>query len=155
MRAMAADDLDLPWYTARTKCKLTPGARGIKAVDIHGKIWGMVVYDCFTRNGAQVHVALDSPWAARCLLRMAFTYPFVECGFQVLMGLVPALHRKSLVLAKALGFRETHRVCDGWAPGVDLVLLEMRRDECRYLSTMPTHAARRDQLRRLRLVGGR
>jgi RimJ/RimL family protein N-acetyltransferase len=80
-----------------------------------------------------MHVALASVAGSRAILRPAFEYPFADCGKSVILGCVPASNARSVHLAERLGFRVTHRTRDGWAPGVDLVGLEMRREECRWL----------------------
>lgn len=152
MKALACEDQDLGWFTERTGHQLAPGARGIKAVDGARRIRGVVVYDSFTLNQARMHVALDTPAAVRCLLGLAFRYPMEECGYGVVTGLV-VRGTRSHRLALALGFRETGSVRDGWSVGSDLVYLEQRREECRYLSAPPVSEGARKMVG-LRLVGG-
>jgi len=121
------------WIEGRTGCVLTRRARAIQALDASGRIRGVIAYDCWTESGVQAHMAVDSPVVWRSLLRPAFSYPFVEAGREVLLGIIPADNAKSCGMAKRLGFREAYRVVDGWSTGVDLVLFQMRRHECRWL----------------------
>lgn len=133
MRVNAAELGDLGWIVSATSCVLTPGARGIKAVDAGGAIRGMVAYDWWTRNAVYAHMAVDTPIAWRSLLPAVFRYPFIECDRELMLALIPAHNAKSWGLAGHLGFRIVHTVRDGWAKGDDLHLLELRREDCRFL----------------------
>lgn len=93
----------------------------------------MVAYDCWTESTVQAHMAVTTPIAWRSLRGPAFDYPFQQCGKLKVLGVIPAHNRKSLRMAESLGFREAYRIEDGWAEGDDLVLVEMRRDECRWI----------------------
>jgi len=121
------------WIEARTGCVLTRNARAIQALDVSGRIRGVIAYDMWTESAVQAHMAVDSPVVWRSLLRPAFSYPFVEAGRALLLGIIPADNAKSCAMAKRLGFREAYRVVDGWSVGVDLIVHEMRRRECRWL----------------------
>jgi len=88
-----------------------------------------------------MHVSLETPAAFRPLLRVAFAYPFENLGLRVLTGNTPANCVRALQLSKHLGFTETHRTSDGWAPGVDMVHTELRREDCRWIRRFERHAA--------------
>lgn len=133
MRVLAAASWELSWLERRAGCVLTRNARGVKAVDAYGAIRAMVAFDSWTNASAQAHMAAETPIAWRSLLRPAFSYPFIEADKRVLIAVIPAGNERSLRLAKRFGFRETHRVPDGWDTGEDLVLLEMRREDCRHI----------------------
>ncbi len=133
LRVLAASPADLAWIVDRTECGATAGARGIKAVDEAGTIRGMVMYDGWTKNAVHAHMAVDSPIVWRALLLPAFAYPFEEQGREIILGTIPSHNKKSVAMVKAFGFRESHRIKDGWARGDDLLMFEMRRNECRFL----------------------
>jgi hypothetical protein len=95
----------------------------------------MVGYDCWTPNSAQISVALDAPIVARAILRPAFEYPFIQQGRSVLWAVVSSKNVEALKLNKHLGFRPTYSIVDGHSAGIDLVLMEMRRDECRWIGS--------------------
>lgn len=141
MRVLATTSADLMWIRQRTGCGLTPAAKGIKAVDASGRIRGLVAYDGWTPNSMQAHMAVDSPIVWRSLLVPSFSYPFEECGKGLLLGIIAADNPRSLAMVVALGFRETYRVRDGWSAGVDTVLFEMRREECRWVAQQKREAA--------------
>lgn len=93
----------------------------------------MVGFDGWTENACQAHMAVDTPVAWRSLLPAAFEYPFRECNRGLILAAIPSHNTKSWGLALHFGFRVAHVVRDGWAVGDDLVLLEMRREDCRFL----------------------
>ena len=133
MIIQAAPKEHFGWICERAGVQLTPRARAIEAVDASGRVRGMVAYDNFTENACEAHMAVASPIIWRSLLKPVFSYPFRELGLGLLLGIVPAHNPKSLAMVKALGFRETYRIRDGYAEGDDLVIHEMRPDECRWL----------------------
>lgn len=114
---------------------LSPEARGLVAVDKAGAVRGGVLYDGWMANSVQCHMAVSTPIAWRHLLPVAFRYPFVDGGRGVLIGVVRAGNVASGKMCRHLGFREAHRVRDGAEAGEDLIIFEMRREECRYLGS--------------------
>jgi L-amino acid N-acyltransferase YncA len=137
----------LAWLEQRVGVALSPSARGIAVVSASGDIRGMAAYDGWTDSSVQAHVAVESPAAWRALVRPAFEYPFLQAGRLVLLGLIRGGNAASLRVAQHLGFRLVHRVRDGAAPGEDLVLVEMRREECRWLESGPRARSRRNERR--------
>lgn len=122
------------WLVERTGLNLSIGFRAIEAIDKDYVICGMVGYDDWTPNSVQMHMALKYPAAARHLVRPAFKYPFEQAGRAVVIGVTPGDNEAALKLNRHLGFRQICRVKDGWKPGIDMVIQEMRRDECRFLN---------------------
>lgn len=112
---------------------ISPDARGLVAVSKRGTVCGGVLYDGWTENSVQVHMATSTPIAWRHLLPAAFQYPFEECGRGVLLGLVRGHNVASVKMCGHLGFREAYRVRDGVALGEDIIIFELRREECRFL----------------------
>lgn len=133
MRVTAAAPEDFAWLVERTSCAVSSGMRAIKAVDDAGRIRGMVGYDLWTENAVTAHMAVDTPIAWRSLIPACFEYPFVECDKGLILAVIPADNEKSWGMAGHLGFKLVHTVRDGWARGVDLLMLELRRTDCRYL----------------------
>lgn len=121
------------WLVERTGCAPTDDFRAIEAVDSTGRIRGMVGFDLWTKNSCQAHMATDTPMAWRHLARAAAEYVFGRAGMGMVLGMVSGRNEMSLRTAKRLGFREAHVIREGCASGVDLVLLELRREDCRWL----------------------
>jgi len=122
------------WLIARTGLNISRGFRAIEGVDETGRICGMVGYDDWTPNSVQMHTAILFPSVIRSLLRPAFMYPFVEAGRKVIVGITPGDNAAALKLNRHLGLREVYRVKDGWKDGIDVVIQEMRRHECRWIN---------------------
>ena len=70
----------------------------------------------------------------RGFLQMAAKAIFVHGGRHVIIGLTPANNGKALEFNRRIGWKEVYRVRDGYAFGIDYVIHEMRREECRWLS---------------------
>ncbi len=133
MRVCAAPDESFSWLADRTGVVLTKEARGLVAVDASGRIRGMLAFDCWTPNSCWAHMAVDAPIAWRRLVLPGFEYVFRQAGRGLLLGAIASANEKSLQMAKALGFSESHRIRDGYSEGVDLVVVEMRREACPWL----------------------
>ena len=129
MIVRAAHPSHFGWLLSRIGLALSMGMRAIEAVSETGEILGMVGYDSWMPNSVAMHFALESPLAGRALCGPAFSYAFEEAGKGVVLGFIPAYRQRAVSIAKRLGFREVVRFRDGWEAGVDLVSLEMRREE--------------------------
>lgn len=134
MRAEPAPQNNLGWLVSRANCHLTSDFRAIQVVDSRNAVRGMIGYCNWRPNSAQVHFALESPIAARCLIGPAFEFPFLQARVGVLHSQIPANNAKSVRIAKSFGFSESGRILDGWAPGIDLICFEMRKENCRWIA---------------------
>jgi hypothetical protein len=132
----------LPWLWNRVGCLYTEGFRAIMAVEGEApKIHGMVGYDLWTENSVVMHIALENPACFRSLIVPAFEYPFIQGGKGVALATVRGDNEKSKRLCEHVGFRFAHRIKDGTAPGVDALLYEMRKEECRWIGMKLRKAA--------------
>jgi len=131
MKALPATTAELAWLAARTGAKFTPEARGIKAVGDGGDIRGMVAFDGWTPNSCYLHMAVDSAIAWRELVPAAAHYVFQQVGLGLMLGLTRGSNARALRFIRAIGFREVHRIRDGFAPGEDLVVSELRKEDAR------------------------
>lgn len=123
------------WLCSRLDFSPTILFHAIEVVDASGRILAMVGYDGWTRNSVQVLMAIDSPAAARALIRPAFEYPFLQEGRGVLHAFVSSRNTESLRITRKLGFRELCRMKDAHSVGIDVVALELRREDCRWISS--------------------
>ena len=113
---------------------LSPNARGLAAFNEKtGETVGMVAYDNWTDNSAQIHIALDTPIAWRSMARHVFRYPFEEANRGLLIATVASSNLRSLRLTSSVGFKQAYRIKDAVAVGVDYVIFEMRREDCRWV----------------------
>lgn len=108
--------------------------RLIAHADANEQVDAVVAFNGFTHRIASIHVVGDGgKWIDRQMLRVVFDYAFNHCKLVALYGQVASNNERAMRLDLHLGFREVTRLRDAVADGVDLVILEMRRDECRWL----------------------
>lgn len=128
----------LPWLAQRARIDVTPWLRALEIRTEDGRILGMVGFDGWSGNSCCMHVALEPGYegmrAGVMLVRPAFEFVFVHCDLGVAVGTVKSTNEKALKLNRHLGFREVFRGKDWFEPGVDQVWMEMRREDCRWLT---------------------
>jgi len=129
---MLAHPDDMHWLAKRAGLSLHAGLQGLKVVK-NDRIVGMVGFDGQTRTSVAIHVAVDDPFVLRTLIRPAFGYAFYELGKVIAIAQVLSTNARSLKLVKGLGFREVCRGKDWVDHGVDMVIHEMKRGDCRWL----------------------
>lgn len=120
---------ELAWLEQKLHLTLTRNAKGFAAWD-RGTVVGVVAYDLWTANSCHAHMCVLKPIAWRRLVPLVFTAPFETRG--VLIGVIAQSNIRSRTLAVHFGFKETHRIRDGALAGDDLVVYEMRKEDCRY-----------------------
>lgn len=92
-----------------------------------------VGYNAFVGRSCCMHTVIQNPeLLTRRIVRDSFTYPFTVCGCNVVLGLVDSMNEAALTFDKKLGFEEVARVPNG-GPDADLVVLQMTRENCRWL----------------------
>lgn len=106
----------------------------ISRVDAHGELLGGVLLTGYNRNGSiALHMAGFAPnWADRKLISAVFSYCFDNLNLKKVFALVPSDNAKALEIDRRLGFKDEVVVPDVFADA-DLVVMSMRRDECRWL----------------------
>ncbi len=126
---------DWGWVSSKLQCHLVEDSGGFLAVDRHGDYCAAIVFDSFTATSACCHILIENPLVIRRgFLQMAAKAIFVHGGRHVIIGLTPANNDKALEFNRRIGWKEVYRVRDGYAFGIDCVIHEMRREECRWLS---------------------
>lgn len=129
----AAPWMHFPWIIERAGVVATAGFKAIEAIGNDGRIHGMIGYDAWTENSVVMSIALDNPAAFRALVRPAFEYPFIQCNKGVALCTVRGTNEKSIKLTEHVGFRLAYRVRDGIRAGEDMLIYEMRREDCRWI----------------------
>jgi RimJ/RimL family protein N-acetyltransferase len=97
-----------------------------------GTLVAVAGYDDFTETSCQVHIAGEGNWLDREMLRAMFRYPFAILNLRVVIGLVPSGNTAAIRLNKHLGF-ETEAIIKDAHPDGDLVVMSMRKENCRWL----------------------
>lgn len=105
----------------------------------HGELLGGVIFTDYTGSSINLHVAGFKPnWINNDMLWATFHYPFVQLNCKVILGRVSAANSKALEFDLKLGFSEVARIDDVFPDG-SLILLAMRREDCRWLKLRPRH----------------
>lgn len=121
------------WPTVATVLGLRPtlDTRGIMARNNKtGEIDAVVVFQNFTHSSAQVHQMIENPMVLRHgFFTEVVEYIYNTAGLKVMIGLVPSDNERALRFNEKLGFSETHRIKDGFNEGVDMVVMEARRED--------------------------
>ncbi len=109
----------------RTGAVLTRNATGIEVVR-GSKVRGIAAFDGWTTASCQAHVCAV-PWATLPLVKEGMKYIFLQLGLATMYGAIRGDNKRALAFAGHAGFEDEHRLKDAYGPGVDLVLVRMRR----------------------------
>lgn len=104
---------------------------------------GGVVFTGYLYGSLCMHMAgSGGPWATADFLWMVYDYAFVQLGVRKVIGLVAADNALALKIDLKMGFQYETRITDMTADGQDLLVLSMRRENCRWLRLVPKHYRR-------------
>lgn len=124
------DKLVGPWVCSRAGGTYTEGAT--LGLEKDGALIAGVIVDGWNGASARMHVAGEGNWLNREFLFACFDYVFRQLDLNVVIGTVASDNAKALRFDKHLGFREVTRIPKGHPKG-DLVILTMRKEDCRFL----------------------
>jgi hypothetical protein len=97
---------------------------------------GVVAFNGFWGHVCTMHTAGEGNWVTRQLIWRSFDYPFRQLNLQAVLAPVAASNARALKFDQRLGFREVHRIIDGWDKGDDLVILQLLRADCHWLNKL-------------------
>lgn len=100
---------------------------------LNGKVVALVAYNSFCGLTCQMHQVIRPHGITPRFLWAAFDYPFMQAGCVEVIGIVKASNAAALRMDRHLGFHEIYRVQDGWKRGEDMVVLTMKKSECKWL----------------------
>lgn len=89
----------------------------------------------FLGKVCQIHIAFAPDWhfSPREMLRVVFNYAFVTRGCELLIGIVNSKNEQAMRFDAHLGFKELHRIPGMHDDGGDIVILGLRKSDCKYL----------------------
>jgi RimJ/RimL family protein N-acetyltransferase len=131
----AATEPDLAAYRHATGYVPTQDFNGIVEYG-RGKIHAFAGFDHWREGSVHMHVWLPGR-ASKTFVREVFKYVFETANKAVAFVEISAANHAASWLAGRLGFSIEARVPHAAAPGVDLIIMSMRRDECRWLGAPP------------------
>jgi RimJ/RimL family protein N-acetyltransferase len=103
------------------------------------ELLGVVAFNGFWGHVCSIHTAGAGNWMSRSLIWRTFDYPFRQLDMRALMAPVAASNTRSVNFIKRMGFKEIHRVPNGWDEGDDLIVLQMLREDCPWLAKLDKH----------------
>jgi len=133
MKCIKAEVSHFQWIINRIGCQLTTEARGLMAIDDEEKIHGMIVFDSWTPNSCQAHIALSSPIALRCLLNELFDYAFNQADRSIILCIIRSHNVDSSRLVRHMGFVEVARIVAAYSSVEDLLIFQLRKEKCRFI----------------------
>lgn len=129
----AANATDVEQFMKATSYRPTEDFKGVKLVR-EGELVAMAGYDFWTPNAVQMHIWIPKKSGfTREFIREGLRYPFQIGNRKLIVGVTPGDNLLALEFNRRIGFVQKYRVKDGWSDGVDMVLQELRREDCRWL----------------------
>ena len=125
------------WITGVLGMQFSPYATFI-GQEIDGQVKAVVAFDNILDKSCQMHTAAIVPnWISKDLLWACFDYPFNILKVKVILATVASTNEEALKLDRHLGFVDKAYIEDAHIDG-DLVILAMRRENCRWLDIKTT-----------------
>jgi len=98
-----------------------------------GTIDWVVGYNNWIGKTVQMHVVSSGESNPKTLAFAAYDYPFNQCGIDIIFGVINSLNKKSIILAEKAGFTEKERWEKMHDNGGDIVLMEMKKENCKWI----------------------
>jgi RimJ/RimL family protein N-acetyltransferase len=117
------------------KPRFCDDSRGIMAFDEHNKLIAGCVMDSWTDNSCMIHIFIGNPFVLKHnFAHEVFNYAFNIANRGVIIGCTPADNKKALKFNANMGFEEQTRIKDGYAKGVDHVITQLRKENCKFIA---------------------
>ena len=121
------------WLKERAGCTITDDMNGISAYRDDDMV-AAVGLESWSKNSVTIHLAVEDPLVFKHrFAEEVFEYIFNECDKGVLIGVTPENNEKALKFNKHIGLREIYRIKDAYDVGIDYVVQELRKEDCRYI----------------------
>ncbi len=102
-----------------------------------GELLGGVIYESMISNCVFMHQAgFSKNWMSPDMLWLLFHFPFCQLGLGKVCGTVPSSKPELVDFNRRLGFEVEARIVDAYKDG-DLVIMSMRKENCRWLKYKP------------------
>jgi hypothetical protein len=127
------------WICDRIGYMPSPFFRAIGSLShIDGHLRGVVGYDSYNGASVVMHMAGEPGWIDKAILHAAFDYPFNTMGCSQVLAFVPSGNDTAQDIDTRLGF-ETVVELEGAHPDGSLIVMRMKRDDCKWISPHRTH----------------
>lgn len=125
--------------------KICEDSVGIAAIDESGKVEALCMMDSWSYNSCQIHIWIDNPFVLRHgFAEEVFEFIFSkESGRTKAIGITPSDNQKARKFNAHIGFREIAVVKDGYKQGVDYIVTELNKNECKWIAQPKKRRRRR------------
>lgn len=121
------------WIYGHIRPILTEGTKGVFAKR-DGEFVAGTIFDNWTSTSAQIHVVVTDPIVFKHqYIQECMNYFFNTADREILIGITPSNNKRALKFNRHVGLKELFRIRDGFMFGVDLVVQELRKDDCRWI----------------------
>jgi len=123
---------DWEWINSHLPIMQVEDTSGIIAVDLDTEERvGALVLDNWTNNSVQGHFLITSAMVLKHgFLELCSDYIFNASDKKVLYAFIPSDNKKAIKLDTHIGFTEVFRMKDGFADGVDYVVMQLLKENC-------------------------
>jgi hypothetical protein len=135
MRIVPSTEEHIQWIVKKIDHLRISDSRGISAISDQGELYCICLMDSWTPGSVQVHIAIENPLGLKnyTFLYEVFNYIFNVGDRQTAIGFVSSENTKALKFDKKIGFKEIARIRDGARKNVDTIILELHRDDCKWI----------------------
>jgi len=124
---IAADIIGVPTFDADMTYT-------IGVFDAACEFQAVILFNNWEEKNVSIHIASVSPkWATREVLKVAFTYAFLELGVQRVTGTVRENNTKARALNLRLGFKQEGVMRQFYDTGESDIIFGMTKDECKWI----------------------
>ena len=124
---------DLGLMPSISRPNLCEDTRGIVAVK-DGEPVAIAVFDSWSFNSCRIHIWIEDAFVLKHgFAEEVFNFVFNGSERTKIIGLTPSDNDKALKFITHIGFEELFRIEDGYKIGVDYVVTEMKKENCRYI----------------------
>lgn len=123
---------DWNWVNEQLPIMQVEDTSGLIAVDVEtGERVGALITDNWTNNSVQAHFLIKSPMVLRHgFLHHCLDFIFNYSGRKAIYGFIPGDNEKAIKLNTHIGFKEVFRMPEGFADGVDYVVMQLLKEDC-------------------------
>ncbi|MDB4351933.1 hypothetical protein OAA60_00705 [Porticoccaceae bacterium] len=120
---------------AEARPNVCEDTRGITALNDEGIPQAVCVLDNWSFNSCMMHIWIGNPMVFRHkFAEEVFSFVFSEeSGRNKVIGITPSDNLKALKFNAHVGFRKTGTIQDGYKLGVDFIVQELNKHECRFI----------------------
>ena len=134
MNVVPMDSKGWLWFNSYLPVLAVEDSCGMVAVDSYGQKVAGCVFDNWTNTSVQAHLLILNPFVIRSGFFVCIAeYVFVERRKNMIYSLVPGNNENAIRVNKKLGYSEKCRFEGAFQDGVDYVIMELKKENCKYL----------------------